>query len=145
MEKKIKERVVALIERNDFEDIRQCVIEHGARAEEMKDAESIADWIMTAPMTAKMDFLNMDNSGIYECGLRVCTNCGKFMIEGYILPDFDYACSDECAIQNYIRDCHDADAEDGKITREQAEEMFQYDLENNDEDCYYTDWVMESF
>jgi len=61
-----------------------------------------------------------------EDSLRVCTNCGEFMVEGYYL-DGDYACCDECAIELYNGD---ADA-------------FFNDIENaEEEDCetYWTEW-----
>lgn len=29
---------------------------------------------------------------------RYCSHCGKHMTEGYIINDYQYACSDECAI-----------------------------------------------
>lgn len=42
---------------------------------------------------------------------RICTNCGKRMVEGYVIGD-DYACSDECRNAIYKRDCGAKDDND---------------------------------
>ena len=63
--------------------------------------------------------------------VRVCDNCGKVMHEGYTLGG-EHACCDECAIALY-KD------KDGNVYPN-AEELFQTDLDENDEDCYWTAW-----
>lgn len=63
--------------------------------------------------------------------VRVCDNCGKVMHEGYTLGG-EHACCDECAIALY-KD------ENGNVYPN-AEELFQTDLDENDDDCYWTAW-----
>lgn len=63
--------------------------------------------------------------------VRVCDNCGKVMHEGYTLGG-EHACCDECAIALY-KD------KDGNVYPN-AEELFQTDLDENDEECYWTAW-----
>ena len=63
--------------------------------------------------------------------VRVCDNCGKVIHEGYTLGG-EHACCDECAVALY-KD------ENGNVYPD-AEELFQTDLEENDEECYWTAW-----
>jgi len=63
--------------------------------------------------------------------LRVCENCGKLMHEGYTLAG-EHACSDECAINLYVD-------RNGNVLPN-AEELFNEDIENNGDDCYWTAW-----
>ena len=62
---------------------------NGANPNELKDSYNIALWFEGAPAAIKKEFLdefNQDNNN-----LRVCSHCGRFMYEGYLL-DLD-ACS----------------------------------------------------
>ena len=63
--------------------------------------------------------------------LKVCDNCGKLMHEGYTLGD-EHACCDDCAIALYCD-------KDGNVYPN-AEELFKQDLEENDMECYWTDF-----
>jgi hypothetical protein len=73
--------------------------------------------------------LLVDDLGIET--VRVCDNCGKVMHEGYTLGG-EHACCDECAIALY-KD------ENGNVYPD-AEELFQTDLDENSDDCYWTSW-----
>lgn len=74
----------------------------------------------------KEEFL--DDYGIET--LRVCDNCGKLMHEGYVLGG-EHACCDKCAIQLYVSD---------DVSLDEAKKLFDYDIVNNDDDCYWTTW-----
>lgn len=63
--------------------------------------------------------------------LSVCENCGKMIHEGYNLA-CEYACCDECAIALY-RD------KDGNVYPN-AEELFNRDIEEYSDLCYWTVW-----
>lgn len=71
----------------------------------------------------------LDDYGIET--LTVCDNCGKLIHEGYTLAG-EHACCDECAIALYCD-------EDGNPLPD-AEELFNTDLEENDMECYWTEW-----
>ncbi len=73
------------------------------------------------------DELLVEDYGIET--VRVCDNCGKVFHEGYVLAG-EHACCDECAIALY-KDSN------GNILPN-AEELFQTDIEENDDDCYWT-------
>lgn len=74
-----------------------------------------------------------------EFPLRICDTCGNWMIEGYYLAG-EYACCDECAIQNYM----DTSIYHPSPSREEAERLFMQDLELDEKNClgevYWTDW-----
>lgn len=53
--------------------------------------------------------------------IRVCTECGKAMQEGYITENFEYFCSDECLHKHY--------------TEEEWAKMY-----TDDGDNYWTSW-----
>ena len=71
----------------------------------------------------------LDDYGIET--LTVCDNCGKLIHEGYTLAG-EHACCDECAIALYCD-------KDGNPLPD-AEELFNTDLEENDMECYWTEW-----
>lgn len=79
----------------------------------------------------KQDFIDtiMEYDG--DCPIRVCSECGSFMIEGYYL-DGEYACSEECAIKNYM--------ESFTCSEEEAKKIMDSDLEVAEDDVYYTAW-----
>lgn len=88
--------------------------------------EWFVNWLCNQTAEVKgqfIDDLEFDN-------LRLCDNCGKFMVEGYYLSG-NYACSRECAVGIYKRDGFTE--EDLDIDLE-AEEQF------NNGECYYTEW-----
>jgi len=98
----IIERLVEIIGNNELSDVQQFAKDNGAKQDEAKDAESIARWLYGVDAGVKFDFLDTFNEE--DCPpLRICTNCGDFMYEGYLL-DYQYACSDECAIALYDGD-----------------------------------------
>ncbi|MBP5461434.1 MAG: hypothetical protein J6Y20_04845 [Lachnospiraceae bacterium] len=115
------------------------VCDNGAAPNEMRDTYHIALWLEGAPVKVKCRFVDLA-SGLYgDCGLRVCTKCGKFMTEGYILNGGDsYACSESCAVQLYQENCrkrigmNQAPAE--------ARRDLEYDLERYPDDNFWTEW-----
>ncbi len=54
--------------------------------------------------------------------IRVCTECGRLMDEGYIDADFHYYCSDKC------------------LHRQYSEELWNYLHENFEDDYFWTEW-----
>lgn len=137
----IQNRLLNIVKGNPFNKVLGFTLLHGADKREIETPEDVVYWIEGAPTEVKMCFLGTFWTKKWaDAGLRVCSNCGQFITEGYLLPGVDYACSRECAIQNYIRDGWDADTEDNKLTPEAAEEMFDYDLETCSEDCFWTEW-----
>ena len=58
--------------------------------------------------------------------LRVCDECGKPMIEGYVVDGCDTYCSDECLHKN--------------LTDEEYEELY----EDGNGDTYWTTWYEDS-
>ena len=98
---------------------------NGANPNELKDSYNIALWFEGAPAAIKKEFLdefNQDNNN-----LRVCSHCGRFMYEGYLL-DWRYACSDECAIALYDGD------------EAQLREDIRASVEEDDGDFFWTEW-----
>ena len=98
-------------------------------ADDMKDMYSVL-------VEGEGDNMSIDdkNQFIEDYGietLQVCDNCGNFMHEGYTLAG-EHACCDECAIALYVDN-------NGNILPN-AEELFNQDLEENDEECYWTAW-----
>jgi hypothetical protein len=88
-----------IIGRSDLDDVRQFMKEHGAKNKHLVDLESMAAWIYHAQPGVKEEFLGAYNE-YDDPPLRICSHCGDFMNEGYML-DYEYACSDECAIALY--------------------------------------------
>ena len=84
--------------------------------------------IANIPIDEREELL-VDDYGIET--VRVCDNCGKVIHEGYTLAG-EHACCDECAIALYVD-------KNGNILPN-AEELFNQDLEENDEECYWTAW-----
>lgn len=74
---------------------------NGASLDKIKGTYDLVKWFEQAPADVKQEFLDEFNEEFNN--LRVCTHCGKFMHEGYLL-DTQYACSDECAIALYDGD-----------------------------------------
>lgn len=103
-------------------------VKNGANPSEMTDTYHLALWFEGAPADVKLELCRLfDEGGIYEHGLRVCSLCGKFMTEGYILDGgISYACSRECAESYYM-------------TGQDLEEA----LENYPDDNFWTEWYQE--
>ncbi len=57
---------------------------------------------------------------------RICEECGKPMIEGYVVNGCDTYCSDECLHQH--------------LTDEEYQELYN----NGDGDTYWTNWYEDS-
>ena len=99
---------------------------NGARPDEMTDAYHLALWFEGAPRSVKEEFVDsfvLDHAD----NLRVCTHCGRFMTEGYLL-ETQYACSDECAIALYEGD------------EAQLREDIRASVEEEDGDFFWTEW-----
>ena len=72
------------------------------------------------------DIINEVNEGASLDGIRVCDHCGLPMSEGYYLGG-EFACDDDCCLALYNGD----------------EAQMKEDLshaEENDGECYYTEW-----
>ena len=85
-----------IIGRSDLEDVRAFAKENGAKKKDLESVDSLAAWIYGATADVKDEFLGAYNE-YDEPPLRICSHCGDFMNEGYLL-DCEYTCSDECAI-----------------------------------------------
>lgn len=78
------------------------------------------------PGTSIIDAITEDRVYFNEDGTifgeyRICTHCGKVMIDGYLIDDgSSYYCSDECLYSN--------------MTKEEYLEMYEND------DAFYTEW-----
>lgn len=93
--------------------------------------DALSEFIYNAPKEAKEDFLNrLDVYG--DSGLRVCSVCGKFMVEGYITANFEYYCSDECRLKGYMKETNGDE--------KRAQEMIDADFTDDSEDFFYTEW-----
>lgn len=132
----IQKRLIAIINTSTFDRALGFVLLHGASLHEMKDAYLIALWLEGAPKEVKTLFLQTFGSPWDDTGMRVCSSCGAFITEGYVLPEDDYACSERCAVKNYIRDIPG-------IGPEEAEKKFRQDLDDNPDECYWTEWYQE--
>lgn len=55
-------------------------------------------------------------------GVRVCSHCGEFMVEGYCIftSTLEYYCSDTCLLEN--------------MTQDEYDELYEYG------DSYWTEW-----
>jgi hypothetical protein len=71
-------------------------------------------------------YLKDNDSMGKEKEVRMCDHCGKPMKEGYYLGG-EYACSDECCLALYKGD------------KEQMDEDLSH-AEENDAECYWTEW-----
>lgn len=91
-----------IIGRSDLEDVRAFAKENGAKKKDLESVDSLAAWIYGAKADVKDEFLGAYNE-YDDPPLRICSHCGDFMNEGYML-DCEYACSDECAIALYDGD-----------------------------------------
>lgn len=96
IDESIMESLREIIGRSDLEDVRAFAKENGAKKKDLVNVESLATWIYGAKADVKDEFLGVYNDDDWP-SLRICTHCGDFMNEGYLL-DCEYACSDECAI-----------------------------------------------
>lgn len=112
----------------------------------MEVNRKLADELYTASKEIKEEFLELVEELSPICyddlGLRVCSECGKFMIEGYYLAG-EYACSDECAIKNYMH-TSSRRSKNEMVNEETAKKLFEEDLEYDEKYCvgdvYYTEW-----
>ena len=109
----------------NFERALGLALYNGARLSEMTDAYHLALWFEGAPVNVKWEFLREFNED--KDDLRVCSHCGRFMCEGYLL-DCLYACSDECAIALYDGD------------EKQLREDIRLSLEEDEGDYFWTEW-----
>ena len=109
---------------------------------------NLSNELYDAPRHIKEEFMDLvqelDEDLYYDFGLRVCTECGKFMCEGYYLAG-DYACSYDCAVMNYMHTSYNH-SEDGSglVDEETAKILLRRDLDEDDKEClgyvYYTKW-----
>ena len=100
---------------------------NGARLDDIRGIEDLARWYEGAPKEVKWRFVDefvLDGND----DLRVCTNCGCFMTEGYLLG-IQYACSDRCAIELY-------DGDEAQL----REDIRQCVDNDDDNDCFWTEW-----
>ena len=100
----IQQRLINAIDGIDNSNkILTLAVDNGANPEEVTDTYHLALWFEGAPANVKLKLLSLiDEADIPEHGLRVCSICGKYMAEGYILADGNYyACSDECAVKHF--------------------------------------------
>lgn len=112
----------------------------------MELPQNLSDELYNASKEVKEEFLELVeelNPDVYDdLGLRICSECGKFMCEGYYLAG-EYACSEECAVKNYMHTSY-SHSEDGIVDEETAKKLFQNDLDIDEEQClgevYYTEW-----
>lgn len=92
------------------------------------------------------DFLNCltdeKSVPIGDTGIRICTSCGKLMVEGYYLRG-DYACCQSCGVNSFAG----YDWRGKKMPFDVAEKIFQKKLENpdpnDDEGCRYQEWEIK--
>lgn len=119
--------------------VLQFICDNGANPHEMQGAYNIALWLEGAPVEVKNKFIDMA-SGLYgDCGLRVCSTCGKFMTEGYLLFGSDaYACSESCAVQLYQKNYRERFGMNQAPA--EARRDLSYDLEHNSDDNFWTQW-----
>ena len=141
---KIEQRVFNMIADARFEHVVAFALKNGADYGLICDKTEFVIWITRcAEKCVKNEFLDDFCPSWGDSGLRVCSNCGKFMTEGYLLDD-EYACTDDCGIELYRKEMYDADSENHEVKREVAEEQMRYDLERDDELCagvyYWTEW-----
>ena len=124
----IEKRIWSLIDKVRFEKVVAFALNNGAEYGLIQDKGDFVVWITRyAKKSEKIEFLNEFYSDWGDTGLRVCSTCGKFMTEGYLLGD-EYACSDECAWKSY------------KMPEEEAKAQFSKDLEENEDDFFWTEW-----
>lgn len=84
---------------------------------EFYEEDDIEDFILSTDVEEKDEFIT-DND--IE-SIRVCSNCGKLITEGYIYNDYETYCSDKCFIENHGKSVFDNADED---------ELFWTDWEN---------------
>lgn len=93
MEKKLEN----IISRHAYDELKEKVIEQvGEKASEyifpaVKKALEEGDGVLREELLS--EWLNVDS-------MRVCSECGAIMEEGWYLNCAGYACSDECAAKN---------------------------------------------
>lgn len=136
-EKIIKEKVVKIIFNNSFSKVMRFVRDNNGNAPKDPEKMSVydflnwaADWVMTLNGKEKESFLS-ELDTYDEYGLRVCSECGNFMIEGYVAGD-DYYCSDECRLEGYKK-LTDGDEQEANL-------LILKDFTENEDECYYTEW-----
>lgn len=126
--------------------VLKLAVENGANPKGMTDTYHLALWFEGAPAKVKLALCKLfDKGNIYEHGLRICSNCGRWMIEGYILEGMGfYACSEECAIDHYCAKMwHGEKAKEIPSCRKDAEVQLEADLENYPDDNFWTEWYQE--
>ena len=134
----IQRRIMQAVESKPKDLIMHFVCENGADENEMSDTYHIALWLEGAPKDVKEKFIDLANCLDDDCRLRVCSECGKFMTEGYLLCDGDwYACSEQCA----VRLCQYRLGVD--LTPEEAKRNLNYALDHDPEGNFWTEWVQE--
>ena len=135
--KVIKEKVSKIIFNNSFNKVMQFVRDNNENAP--KDPEKMSvydflnwatDWVLTLNGKQKESFVS-ELDTYDEYGLRVCSECGQFMIAGYVAGD-DYYCSDECRLEGYKK------LTDGN--EQEAHLLSLHDFTEDSNECYYTEW-----
>ena len=84
----------------------------------------IVDRLINADWDVRLDFVNV----FHPENIRICDNCGAWMLQGYYLTG-KYACSEDCAAKLYF------EKKDwfGLTTLEEAKNRFLLDLEEDEE------------
>ena len=94
----------------------------------------IVDRLIGADKAIKDDFMDTFNPD----NIRVCSNCGEWMTEGYYIAG-EYACCEDCGVGLYLKD-----KSLGLSTKEEAKEAFVNALREDEEEdygeIYYTEW-----
>lgn len=135
----IQQALIDIVYNNHFSEVCDFMCAHGANRHELTDERHAAYWIEGAPVKVKEMFLERFNDEDWP-EIRICDTCGVFMKEGYLLGDFqEHYCSEECAIKSYMHTSEDGSGE-GDVSRIEAAELFRRDLEENSDDCFWTEW-----
>lgn len=136
----IQRRILNAVESKPHELVLHFVCDNGANRNEMTDNYHIALWLEGAPVTVKNKFIDLASGLFGDCGLRVCSKCGRFMKEGYLLHGCDlYACTESCAIQLYQEDYRERYGMNQSPA--EARRDLVYDLEHYPDDNFWTEWV----
>lgn len=110
---------------NTFNRALGLALYNGAIPKNVKDTYHLARWYEMAPREVKKEFLDVFNEKNDD--LRICTNCGCFMYEGYLLG-IEYACSDKCAIELYQGD------------ESQLRKDIKESIEDDNGEFFWTEW-----
>ena len=136
-EMKIRKNIAFAITHAQIRDLARFMQEHceGVTrdfSDMDKFVNELSEFIFNAPKEVKEKFLDWFDD-CDEVGLRVCDVCGEFMSEGYITSNYDYYCSDECRLKDYMDKYADGD-------KERAQELIDEDFTEDSDDYYYTEW-----